>query len=57
MEIERQKEEPERIEIEEKKEGEEKTFPPPTQGMQTRSQGPPSFGKKFIKRNMIHLVI
>ena len=38
---------PERIEIEEMKEGEEKTFPPPRQGMQTRSQGPPSYGEKF----------
>ena len=38
---------PERIEIEENKEGEENTFPPPAQGMQTRSQGPPSFGEKI----------
>ena len=47
MEEEAPKIEPERIEIEENKEGEEKTFPPPTQGMQTRSQGPPSYGEKF----------
>jgi len=37
---------PERIEIEENKEGEEKIIPPP-QGMQTRSQGPPSFGEQI----------
>ena len=33
---------PERIELEEMKES-----PPPRQGMQTRSQGPPSFGEKI----------
>ena len=47
MEIEEPKARPERIEIEEKKEGEEKTIPPPTQNMQTRSQGPPSFGEQI----------
>ena len=57
MEIEDPKTRPERIEIEEKKEGEEKTIPPPTQGMQTRSQGPPSFGEKIQQEVMIHLEI
>ena len=42
MEEEMPKIQPERIEIEEKKEG-----PPPPQGAQTRSQGPPSYGEKF----------
>ena len=42
MEMEEPKTLPERIEIEEKKEG-----PPPRHGMQTRSQGPPSFGEKI----------
>ena len=49
MEEEMPKIKPERIEIEEKKEGEENTFPPPAQGMQTRSQGPPSFGEQIQK--------
>ena len=38
---------PERIEIEENKEGEEKKIPPPTQSTKTRSQGPPSFGEQI----------
>ena len=42
METEEPKIQPERIEIEETKEG-----PPPRQGMQTRSQGPPSFGEQI----------
>ena len=48
MEMEEPKTRPERIEIEEVN---------PRHGMQTRSQGLQVLGKRFIKRNMIHLEI